>query len=98
MRIGFHPLVAKDWDEIMDYYERISPRAALKFDEQFSAQLAATVDHPTRFSSYHGSTVFRRARLPNFPHLLIFGIIRGGIRVTLIKHEKRHPGSGMRRK
>ena len=94
MKIEFHPLVAKDWNEIMDYYEEISPRAARKFDSQFMAMLAG---HPTKFSPYLGSSVFRRARLRDFPHLVIYRIIPGGIRVTTVKHERRHPNFGMRR-
>ena len=98
MKIEFHPLVAKDWNEIMDYYEGISPRTALKFDSQFTALLAKIAAHPTHFSLYLGSPLFRRARLRDFPHLVIYRVIPGGIRVTTVKHEKRHPSVGMRRK
>ena len=98
MKIEFHPLVDKDWNEIMDYYEAISPRTASKFDAQLTALLAEMAAHPTKFSRYLGSTIFRRARLKDFPHLVIFRLIPGGIRVTLIKHEKRHPRFGTRRK
>jgi plasmid stabilization system protein ParE len=98
MKIEFHPLVAKDWNEIMDYYEQISPTTALRFDHQLTLLLAEIAAHPTKCAPYLGSRVFRRARLKNFPHLVIYRLLSNTIRITTLKHEKRHFSYGGKRK
>ena len=97
MRVVMHPLVSRDFNEALDYYEKESTAAALRFDEEVTTFIPAIATMPTRYSPYRGSPIFRRAKLPTFPYLVIYRIIPNGIRVTVLKHEKRHPNYGMTR-
>lgn len=97
MRIVLHPLVNDDFNEALDYYERESSRAALKFDQEVRDMVESIASRPTHFSFYLGHHIFRRAKLPSFPYLIIYRVIPDGIRVTVLKHERRHPRFGMGR-
>ena len=50
-----------------------------------------------QFPPYHGSKVFRRVRLSRFPYLIVYRSESASVRVTLLKHERRHPLYGLQR-
>ena len=66
-----------------------------RFEAEFRASLLALKTGPTRFPPYHRSPFFRRIRLQSFPYLIIYRENAKSIRVTLLKHERRHPLFGM---
>jgi hypothetical protein len=70
----------------------------MDFDLQFNEVLVRIAKYPTLYSPYLGHSVFRRAKLPDFPYLIIYRLIPGGARITVVKHEKRHPSYGMKRR
>ncbi len=47
---------------------------------------------------YLQSEVFRRIRLENFPYVVVYREKTAVVRVTLLKHERRHPRFGMDRR
>lgn len=98
MTLEFHPAVQQDFNEAFAHYEAQGGlHLAERFESELRLCLAALKISPTRFAFYHGSRVLRRVRLKNFPYLIIYREKPGAIRVTLLKHEKRHPLYGMQR-
>jgi len=97
MIIQYHPLVKQDIAEAIDYLDAHSIFAGQKFEAEIASLIPAMATMPARYSPSRGSPIFRRAKLPTFPYLVIYRIIPNGIRVTVLKHEKRHPNYGMTR-
>jgi toxin ParE1/3/4 len=97
VRLSIHDLVKRDISEALSYYEDRSMQAAARFALQLEQTLAELSKHPGQHTPYLGSAIFRRARLKDFPYLIIYRLRGDAIRVTVLKHEKRHPAFGMRR-
>jgi len=94
--IDYHPAVATELEEIRDYYERQSPGIGRQFVEEFERQVFAIAAMPTRWMIVKGE--IRRSLMKRFPYVIFFrATIDGGIRVTVVKHEKRHPALGLSR-
>lgn len=98
-RLSFHPLVQKDLNEILQYYEQeASPEVADRFEAEFRAALAAIQEHPRHFPYYLKQRRYRRFALPTFPHLILFRETSISIRIMVLKHVNRSPGFGLRRR
>jgi len=98
MRLEFHPAVQKDFNGALEYYEREAGlNIANRFETEFRAALIAIKAGPTRFAFYQRSPLFRRIRLNTFPSLIVYRKKFDAIRVTLLKHECRHPLYGIQR-
>lgn len=99
MTLDFHPAVQRDFNEALDYYEAEGGiHLADRFEAEFRICLAAVRSGPTRFPFYHRSDRFRRIRLRSFPFLIVYRTSAASVRVTLLKHERRHPRFGMSRR
>ncbi len=99
IRLTFHPLVQKDLNEILTYYElEASPEVADRFEAEFRLALAAVRSRPKQFPFYLSQRRFRRFRLPTFPHLILYRETSSSIRIMVLKHVKRSPGFGLRRR
>jgi toxin ParE1/3/4 len=99
MRLSFHPAVQRDVNEITDYYHRESGEAlAGRFFRAMSSRLEDIAAHPESFPFFLKTAPLRRARLRQFPQVIVYRILSDRIRVTVIKHEKRHPSFGMSRR
>ncbi len=98
MNLTFHPAVERDVKAILQYYRREGgERLAERFSGELQARLIEIAEHPTRFPFYLANRILRRATLHKFPHLILFRILPDSIRVSIVKHEKRHPNYGLRR-
>ena len=98
-RLTFHPLVQKDLNEILAYYEQeANPAVADRFETEFRDALAAIKENPRHFPYYLRQRRYRRFALPTFPHLILFRETSISIRIMVLKHVKRSPGFGMRRR
>lgn len=98
MRLEFHPAVQGDLETALDYYEEEGgPHLADRFEMEFRACLRAIKAGPKQFSLYHVNPILRRVRLKSFPYLIVYREQSDVIRVTLLKHERRHPRFGMTR-
>ena len=92
MRLEYHPAVQKDFNDALDYYEsKAGLHVADRFEAEFRASVAALKMGPTRFPFYQGSQLFRRVRLKFFPYVIVYRESPDVIRITLLKHERRHP-------
>lgn len=99
MRVEFHPAVQSDFNAALNYYEaQGGPHLADRFEEEFRHCVAAIKAGPTRFSFYQNSDRFRRIRLESFPYILVYRENSDVVRVSVLKHERRHPRFGMTRR
>ena len=99
MKLEFHPGVRQDFIQSLDFYQTKGvPHLADRFEQEFQAGLSAIQVAPSRFPFYFGSEIFRRIRLRHFPYLIIYREKADGVRVTVLKHEKRDPGFAMGRR
>jgi len=98
MKLSFHPGVQADVNAILAYYdEQGGERLADRFYEDLTARFRDILEHPQKFPFYLGNKLKRRARLHRFPYLILYRILPDRVRVTVVKHEKRHPNYGSAR-
>jgi toxin ParE1/3/4 len=98
MILDYHPAVAAELEEIRDYYESQSPGLGRDFVDEFERQMLAIATMPTRWMIVRND--IRRALMKRFPYVIHFRLLesRETIRVTVVKHEKRHPAFGLARR
>jgi len=97
MIIEYHPAVADELEEIRDYYEAKSLGLGLDFVNEFDAQLMRISAMPTRWMIVRSD--LRRALMRRFPYVIMFRCVGDSVvRVTVVKHEKRHPAYGLTRR
>jgi toxin ParE1/3/4 len=90
VRIEYHPAIDGELREIRDFYESRSVGLGKDFVDAFDAQMSKIAAMPERWMIARGDT--RRAIMNRFPYVICFRILPGGvIRVTVVKHERRHP-------
>jgi toxin ParE1/3/4 len=96
MRIEYHPAIAAELTEIRDYYNEQSRNLGDEFVNEFERQVLGIASMPSRWMIIRNDT--RRALMKRFPYLIFFRIVsKSVIRITVIKHERRHPAYGMNR-
>jgi toxin ParE1/3/4 len=97
MRIEYHPSLHAELEEVRDYYESQSLGLGQDFVDEFERQVLKIAAMPERWMIVRRD--LRRSLMKRFPYVIFFRIIEDdGIRVTVVKHEKRHPSFGLRRK
>jgi plasmid stabilization system protein ParE len=97
MRLEFHRQIASDVSRIMDYYENVAgPELADEFyaELQFFFQKAA--NSPESYSVRERD--LRRVNLDRFPYHFLFRLVEDRVRVLVVRHHKRHPSLGIRRR
>ena len=98
MTLAFHPAVQHDFNAAIDYYAAEGGgHLADRFEAELRDCLAAIKSGPRLFAFYQGSTAFRRIRLRHFPDVVVYREKVDVVRVTILKHEERHPRFGMKR-
>jgi plasmid stabilization system protein ParE len=95
MRIEYHPSVRQDVAEAMRRYKAVSEKLANDFKAELRRVIATAGADPNRFHPVKPG--FHRANLKRFPYHFIYRQIPEGIRVTLVRHPRRHPEAGMDR-
>ena len=98
MNLRFHPAVQRDLNEVLDYYSERSLTAADRIWDALHEHLAEIAENPDHFGFIHQTRGLRRVRMRKFPYLIIFYQTRDGVKITCVKHEKRHPHRGMQRR
>lgn len=96
MRIEYHPFVGAELVEIRDYYNEKSNHLGDEFINEFERDVLRIAAMPNRWMVVCGNT--RRALMRRFPYMILFRVVADSmIRITVIKHQKRHPAHGMSR-
>lgn len=97
--LTFHPLVQNDLNEVLAYYEtEASVEIADRLEQELRSALASINENPRHFPSYLKQCRYRSCGLPTFPHLILFRENAGSVRIMVLKHVKRAPGFGLRRR
>ena len=96
MRLTFHPAVRKDLRGILDYYDKRSESAGNRFYEAFDEARQRIKMAPKHCHLLDHCR--RRCDLETFPYHLVFEIRDDEVLVTVLRHNNRHPGFGLRRR
>jgi plasmid stabilization system protein ParE len=95
-KVIFNHLVRKDLHEVLSFYEQEGSSAlADRFFEIFTQVATRASENPRFFPPV--TDHLRRANLPDFPYHILFREKPWGIRVLVLRHDRRHPNFGMRR-
>jgi plasmid stabilization system protein ParE len=94
LKVVYRPLVQRDIDEASRWYEEKSPGLS----DEFLATFERILVHPTAFSlETHSGRRFANFR--RFPYKIIFREVRAEtVKVLVVRHQKRHPDFGSRRR
>jgi hypothetical protein len=87
--------VQKDVNGILRRYDRSSDTLGDEFWNELMTLINRAAESPERFHSE--TPILRRANLKRFPYHFLYRIIAGGLRLTVVRHHKRHPRHGLDR-
>jgi toxin ParE1/3/4 len=97
MRVDYHPAVEAELKEIRNYYDARSSGLGAQFIDEFERQVLAVAATPERWMVVTGD--IRRCLMRRFPYVIYFRRVdRERLRVTIVKHQRRHPNLGRERK
>ena len=97
MRPVFHPRVYADLAKIMEYYERVAtPELADDFYREFRLHVEEAVGRPESFALRERD--IRRANLRRFPYHVLFRVVGDAVRILVVRHHRRRPSFGVRRR
>jgi plasmid stabilization system protein ParE len=97
MRLILHPRVHSDVVEIIEYYERVaSAELADDFWLELRLAMEAAASRPESFSIRERD--LRRVNLGRFPYHFLFRIVGDAVRILVVRHHRRHPSVGIRRR
>ncbi len=92
----FHPQVRSDVAQAIRHYDSISDTLGDDFWEKFEEICHRVESHPERF--HIAPNGWRRADLERFPYHLLFYEELDGVRIMTLRHSRRNPRFGLRRK
>lgn len=95
----FHRLVQKDMTGIRRYYiEEAGEDLADRFYDRFMATIEKALSNPRHYHFLEKGRDIRRAPVKGFPYHFLYRETTFGIRVLVLRHDKRHWSFGLRRK
>ncbi|MBI2946258.1 MAG: type II toxin-antitoxin system RelE/ParE family toxin [Verrucomicrobia bacterium] len=93
MRVEYHPAVEAELAEIRDYYNERSPGLGAAFIDEFERQVLALAAAPERWMVV--TRDIRRCLMRRFPYIIYFRRVDAElVRITVVKHQRRHPQYG----
>jgi len=95
VNVEYHPAVEQDVAEAFKRYDEVSPVLGEEFKKELRNLISLAAANPGRFHPLKSG--FRRANLRRFPYHFVYRELPNGIRVTLVRHHKRHPDFGLER-
>jgi hypothetical protein len=87
--------VRQDVAEALQRYDAVSQRLGEDFKAELRRVIAVAAAKPGRFHFLKPG--YHRANLKRFPYHFIYRGLPDGIRVTLVRHHRRHPDFGTER-
>lgn len=97
MKVQYHPSLKSELKEVRNYYETCSHGLGGEFVEEFEKEVLKIAAMPERWMTVKDD--IRRCLMRRFPYVIYFRITDTGIvRITVVKHVRRHPGRGLDRK
>jgi plasmid stabilization system protein ParE len=96
MTIEYHPDVERELAEARDFYEKRAPGLGEQFIDEFERQVLRIAANPGRWMVIRADV--RRALMRRFPYTIYFRqLAPDRIRITVVKHQRRHPAYGLKR-
>lgn len=97
MNVILNRSVSKDVRDILRYYEAVSGHElASEFFNELMVHIHKASENPERHHVY--AKGLRRANLERFPYHFLYRTRKDAIYVLVVRHEKRDPMFGMRRR
>ncbi len=97
MRVEYHPAIEHELREIIEYYDQCSQGLGKEFLDEFERQILKIASMPTRWRTVEDD--IRRSLMRRFPYVIYFRALENDVfRVTVIKHQRRHPDYGRSRR
>jgi toxin ParE1/3/4 len=96
MRVVYHPLVQKDVNGILGYYEDVSPDLADEFWNELRRVIELIAANPQR--AHPAPNGLLRVNLRRFPYHILFRVRPTTIRIVVVRHDKRDSKMGTRRR
>ena len=97
MNIEYHPELENELREIIGYYDGCVQGLGKAFLDAFEQQVLDITAAPTLWMVIEKD--IRRALMKRFPYVIYFRVLKSDIlRITVIKHQRRHPKLGRNRK
>jgi hypothetical protein len=94
--LRFHPEVRRDVAIAIRHYDSISDALGDDFWTKFEKACSQVETNPERF--HFDSSGWRRANLEKFPYHLLFFEELDGARIMTLRHDRRNPRFGLRRR
>jgi plasmid stabilization system protein ParE len=96
-RLVLHPNVSSDVNEIMAYYERVGgSELADEFYSELRELMLKAAERPESFA-VRVRDIYR-VNLHRFPYHFLFRIAGDAVRILIVRHHKRRPSLGTRRR
>ena len=97
MRVEYHPALEKELLEIVEYYNQCSLGLGLEFLNEFERQILTIAAMPMQWRVVDAD--IRRALMKRFPYVIYYRVLDNDmLRITVVKHQRRHPVYGLGRK
>jgi len=97
MRLILHQKVYSDIERIMRHYEGVAtPQLAREFYAELRHFMAEAAARPESFSIRERD--IRRVNLQRFPYHCLFRIVGDAVRILVVRHNRRAPSVGTRRR
>ncbi|MCB1231942.1 MAG: type II toxin-antitoxin system RelE/ParE family toxin [Verrucomicrobiae bacterium] len=92
----YHPRVPSEVRDATAYYEAISPRLG----DGFWEELTEAIERARAFPELHhfDPSGLRRCNLKRFPYHFLFQNFADYIRIVVVRHNRRNPNYGLRRR
>lgn len=99
MQVIYHRWVQKDLSAAISYYDSEGgTKLGDRFFEEAEATAAKVIENPRRFHFVEEGDIRRRASLRSFPYHWIFEEKPSLLKFLVLRHDKRHPSFGLRRR
>jgi len=97
MTVEYHPAIEHELAEVRDYYEQRSPGLGREFIDEFERQVLRIASAPGRWMVI--TQDLRRSLMKRFPYVIYFRqVAPDRVRITVVKHQRRHPEHGRDRR
>ena len=97
MRVEYHPAIEHELREVIKHYNKCTHGLGAEFLNEFERQILKVASMPTRWMTIEND--IRRSLMKRFPYVIYFRVLENDVlRVTAVKHQRRHPDYGRSRK
>lgn len=95
--VRYHPKIQEEVLEVIEYYEsQGGKKLGDAFFDEFLSFVHLVSVRPMRYPP--GAHDLRRVNLKKFPYNFLYRIEAGVVKITVLRHNRRRPKFGLRRK